>query len=232
MNFIHQNKNVFTIYCNLDVIGDWKATWENQKIMEENGLNPIPVHHIEDPIKCLDWCLEYEYFALGGMAHAPNKQRILFFDKCWDIICDEEGFPQSKVHGFGMASPSLIYKYPWFSIDSSSWVAYGRYGIVIIPKLINGKFNYKKPPIKLFVTDRSTRKNIEGAHIDSITEQEKKAFYKYLKDLNIPFGDENIKGVSNDNFWRDFVNYMFFVRLCENTKKYPWRWKKPALTFF
>lgn len=233
MDFLHKNKDSFTIYCNLDVIGSWEKTWENQRIMEGEGLTPLPVHHLEDPIKCLDWCLEYEYFALGGMATAPTSTRVPFFDKCWEIIIDKDGFPKSKVHGFGMASPRLVFQYPWFSVDSSSWVSYGRYGMVIIPKE-NGRggFDYSDSPVKLFVTDRSTRKSIDGLHFDTLSKQEQNTFLFYLKEMDVPFGDENIKGVSNDNFWRDFVNYMFFVRMCENTPKYPWSWKKPASTLF
>lgn len=232
MDFLHKNGDEFTIYCNLDVIGDWKATWENQKIMESEGLTPFPVHHLEDPMKCLDWCLEYDHFALGGMAHEPTTTRIPFFDKCWEIITDENGFPHSKVHGFGMASPQLVYKYPWYSVDSSSWCSYGRYGMVILPKINGSEFDYSVSPVKLFVTNRSSRKSVDGLHFDTLSEQEQNSFLDYLKEMDVPFGDEETKGVSNDNFWRDFVNYMFFVRMCENTPEYPWAWKKPTRTLF
>jgi len=234
INFIHDHIDTFTIYANLDVIGDWQKTWENQKVMESAGLSPIPVHHLEDPMKCLDWCLEYDYFALGGVAGgATMKDRIRFFNKCWDIICDKEGYPQSKVHGFGMASPQLVKQFPWYSIDSSSWVAYGRYGIVIMPKIIDGSYNYFVPPIKIFVTDKSTKKGLDGIHYSTLSIKEKENFNLYLAKYSIAFGNEEIKGVSNDNFWRDLTNYLFFANMCKNTTKYPWRWKRPLTqTFF
>jgi len=555
MKFIHENKDDISIYANLDVIGDWPATWTNQRIMEAEGLTPIPVHHLEDPMKCLDWCLDYDYFALGGIAGgATTKDRIRFFDKCWNVICDKDGFPKSKVHGFGMASPSLIKKWPWYcmteedhevltksgwkfrkdlslgeevftfdkgkslwepildiptfdvqgvdiniwenrnfksfttdnhnwivsnskkqkrgnvwenrttnqiygddviprvgtytfptkkkyddnfigllgwfwtdgthkkrkrckndcigisqslranpqkckeieklliasnekyckwisgeqmqsfelygemskkllklapnkklplhfifdltkkqlekfiyssvqgdgtktalirkkgwtikvsrkikkenlevlriaclllgiptsisekgqtkilttssvdwiyvnklktertkytgklwclqvasksfftrcnnkiyvtgnSIDSSSWVAYGRYGIVILPKVdINGQYDYFVSPVKVFVSDKSTKKGVDGVHYNTLSENEKLAFDNYLKFHNLPFGDENTKGVSNDNFWRDLTNYLFFTAMCDQTLDYPWAWKRPSIkTFF
>ena len=235
MKFIHENKDDISIYANLDVIGDWPATWTNQRIMEAEGLTPIPVHHLEDPMKCLDWCLDYDYFALGGIAGgATTKDRIRFFDKCWNVICDKDGFPKSKVHGFGMASPSLIKKYPWYSIDSSSWVTYGRYGIVILPKVdVNGEYDYFVSPVKVFVSDKSTKKGVDGVHYNTLSENEKLAFDDYLKFHNLPFGDENTKGVSNDNFWRDLTNYLFFTAMCDQTLDYPWAWKRPSIkTFF
>lgn len=230
MEFIHANKDVIDIYANLDVIGSWKKSWENQRIMESEGLTPLPVHHLEDPIKCLDWCLEYKYFALGGIAGgATTKDRIRFFDKCWDIICDKDGYPKGKVHGFGMASPPLIKRYPWWSIDSQSWVAYGRYGIVIFPKLVDGRYDYFTPPVKVFVSDKSTKKGVDGLHYNTLSPKEKWGMDKYLEFHNIPFGDENTKGVSNDNFWRDLINYLFFTSMCSATKNYPWAWKRPSV---
>jgi len=232
ITFLQQNKESFTLYCVLDVIGDYKATWENQKIMEENGLNPLPVHHLEDPMKCLDWCLEYDYFALGGMATAPMNKSIVLFDKCWDIICDKDCYPKSKVHGFGMASPQLVYSYPWFSVDSSSWVSYGRYGIVILPKKVRGSFCYSVPPVKVFVSDKSTKKGEDGIHYTSLSPYEKESFDEYLTLYDLPFGNEETKGVSNDNFWRDFANYLFFAEMCKKAPVYPYPWKrKKEITF-
>lgn len=230
IQFIHNHRNKFTVYANLDVIGDWKQTWANQRSMEAEGLTPLPVHHLEDPMECLDWCLEYKYFALGGIAGgATTKDRIRFFDKCWNIICDKDGFPQSKVHGFGMASPKLVFKYPWYSIDSSSWVAYGRYGLIIIPKIKQNAYSFSESPAKLFVSDKSTRKGDDGIHFDTLKENERKAVLTYLDSLNIPFGDEDTKGVSNDNFWRDLCNYFFFTEMCAATPKYPWCWKRSKI---
>jgi hypothetical protein len=234
IQFIKENEESFDIYANLDVIGDWKATWANQIKMEKAGLSPLPVHHLEDPDECLNWCLEYDYFALGGVAGGLGKQdRERFFDKCWGKIVDENGYPKSKVHGFGVASPELIKKYPWYSIDTSSWVAYGRYGIVVMPRYFSGKLDYFKPPVKLFVTKESPRRSEEGKHVDNLTTIEKERFMEYLNTLDLPFGDGKTKGVSNDNFYRDLCNYLFFVNMAKDLPEYPWAWKKKNhLTLF
>ncbi len=541
--FIQAHRDQFTVYANLDVIGNAEATWVNQEIMEKAGLNPLPVFHMEDPMKYLDRCLEYEYFALGGMAGASAKERDNFFNKCWDIICDKDGYPKSKVHGFGLASPEFVYKYPWFcmteedhevltktgwkfryelsvgeeilafnkgkslwekilniptfsvkeenitvmynrnfyskttsnhnwivtdekknwnfvtteklnrsyhiprigeyqdfptekkysdelvelmgwywtdgkikkpkrskkytigisqshwanpkkcerikkiieqsgekscfwksgagmsnwelygeitkqlveiapvkeiplsfilsltkdqlrlflnvsilgdgtksglkreegfsiavsrevkkrnleilrigcmllgiptsmpenekgkallsssvknihcanlssheekysgniwclqvpsksffvrskgkiyvtgnSIDSSSWVSYGRFGIIIIPKIKNGVYDFSVSPIKLFVTKESPKRSIDGVHYQNLTNTEKEWVHAYLEYCDCPFGDNENKGVSNDNFWRDLCNFLFFSSMCKFTKEYPWAWKRP-----
>ena len=34
-----------------------------------------------------------------------------------------------KVHGFGMTNPNLMQRYPWYSVDLSSWLKTGMYGV-------------------------------------------------------------------------------------------------------
>lgn len=115
MEFLREN-NVQQ-YFGLDVIGDYKGTWENQRIMEENGFDPIPVYHADDPHYYLEKCIaEYEYFALGGMAGGVSEQtRQRFLDRCWEKICPPPSFlPKNRIHGLGLASPLLIARYPWY----------------------------------------------------------------------------------------------------------------------
>lgn len=192
--FIKEHKDSLELWATLDVIGDDKATWENQRIMEEHGVGGIPVFHLEDDIKYLYRCLDYKYFALGGIAGAGSseRRRIHFLDMCWDIICDSDGIPKCRVHGFGLASPTLLHRYPWYSYDSSSWVSYGRFGIVIMPFLQGGKFTYNHPPIKIFVSNRSPRKADDGVHFDTLSEMEKGAFLEYIHGKGIKLGSSNI----------------------------------------
>ena len=124
--FIKEHEDMIDIYPVLDVIGNAEATWENQQIMEDHDLTPMPVFHVEDSISYLYDCLGYDYFCLGGMAGgASAKSRQHFLNKCFDIICDTpDRKPKCKVHGFGLASPSLMTAYPFYSVDTSSWVSY------------------------------------------------------------------------------------------------------------
>lgn len=250
IQFIKDNDGQFEVIANLDVIGDDAESWVNQKKMEEVGIKPLPVFHLEDDLKYLHKCLDYEYFALGGIAGAGSseKRRMYFLDMCWDIICDKSGKPKSKVHGFGLASPTLLFRYPWYSFDSSSWVSYGRYGITILPVRKNGQFKYNCPPVKIFVTERSTRKGIDGQHFDTLSEMEQDIFVEYIHSKNVPFGTSELKKVSNNyvlthnekfitkdkktveiiheegiinsNFYRDFINYCFYVDLAHHMGPY------------
>ena len=78
--FIKKHRKYINVYANLDVIGNPDATLNNQKIMEEAGLRPIPVfHYSEDPEKYLKPLIKkYDYIAVGGMV--GSSRLMLFLD--------------------------------------------------------------------------------------------------------------------------------------------------------
>lgn len=259
---IKKFKSVLTVYANMDVIGDAEATWDNQYKMEEAGLNPIPIYHpVTDDIKYLERCIDnYDYFAIGGIAHNPSLSlRTRVLDNCWEYLCDKDGFPRRKVHGFGLAAPKLMMRYPWYSIDTSSYMDYGQYGIILVPRKIYGKYNYDMPPVKVFVTHRSPKKAEDGKHFESMTTAEQDAVLVYLKSKNIEFGESEFKtvkkgykhvkgvevyankertlievpiidGVSNTNYYRDLLNFFYYMDIAGQCKEYPWAFNPTKTT--
>lgn len=112
-------------YAVLDVIGDAEATYKNVKFMEdEYGLNPIPVFHMGGSINELDRLLEYNYIALGGLVSSSNIMNHC--DKCWEYILKNKS--DLKVHGFGLTNIKMLKRYPWYSVDSSSFQSCKRFG--------------------------------------------------------------------------------------------------------
>jgi hypothetical protein len=105
-------------YITLDVIGDPEKTYNNLKYMESQKLQPIPVFHLGSDFKYLQQLIneEYYYICLGGTVGNSRKKRIEFFDECF------RRFPDTYFHGLGMTDPKLMVKYPWFSVDSTTWL--------------------------------------------------------------------------------------------------------------
>ncbi len=105
-------------YINLDVVGDPELTYYNQKHMEKNDTQPIPVFHYGSDMKYLKQLVNegYYYICLGGTVGQKRNNRIEFFDMCFSE------FPDTYFHGLGMTDPKLAIKYPWFSIDSTTWL--------------------------------------------------------------------------------------------------------------
>lgn len=121
IDFIKKTKNIWNVYAGLDVIGDYKKSKENQEYMELKGLSPLPTFHYRSPYKELErLCEKYDYIALGGLVPiALNiKEMRRHLDYCFSII--KKYYPK-KIHGFGVNSYWSWERYPFYSVDATSW---------------------------------------------------------------------------------------------------------------
>jgi len=145
----------------LDGIGDPLKTWQNQQHMESLGVRPLPCFHYGEDERYLEMYVKnYEYITIGGMVPISTPQLYLWLDRIWDkYLTDGAGNPLIKVHGFGLTTVPLMTRYPWYSVDSSSWVQIARTGGVMLPR---GKV--------VSVSHRSPSRKVAGQHIDTIPE--------------------------------------------------------------
>lgn len=119
-DFLHQYKDKMEVYACLDVIGDFKGTQKNYDLMVSKGLKPLLTFHQGSPIEWLDEMKdEHDWMALGGMVGtgSSKKKMMYWLDKCFSIIKTD-----SKVHGFGYTSSEGLKRYPFYSVDSTSWL--------------------------------------------------------------------------------------------------------------
>lgn len=118
-------EHLFDSYANLDVIGNAQATLDNQHRLEDMGLRPMPVFHVNEPWEYLEHYLEnYDYIALGGLVGVVHAKGMM----PWLIKAFQMLRPSQYYHGFGITSWELLASLPWGSVDSSSWGAGYRYG--------------------------------------------------------------------------------------------------------
>jgi hypothetical protein len=118
-------RGLFTTYANMDVIGDAEGTWRNQQRLEDAGLSPLPVFHVREEWRWLDWYLEegYDYIALG-VAGLRRRAYFPWLVKAFSI-CTEAG---ARVHGFGINDTSVLWDLPFYSVDSTSFLSGGNWG--------------------------------------------------------------------------------------------------------
>lgn len=195
-DFIKKNIKYINHYSNLDVIGDPKATWDNQKIMEKEGLSPIPVFHYGEDEAWLKKYLKagYEYISLGGMVPISTSALIYWLDHIFKAyLTDSNGVANIKVHGFGLTSFVLMFRYPWYSVDSTSWVVTGRLGSLFIPMYKQGKWLYNKPPLKIAVSSKSPTIKDAGKHIENLSPKQKDVLLLYLKEKGYVLGTSTFK---------------------------------------
>jgi len=202
IKFVHENKDYLTTYVNLDVIGNADLTWENQKIMESHGLKPIPVYHFGENFKWLKMYVDkYDYVGIGGLGQGISKNDFIGMgDRVFSFICDtSNNLPRVKVHGFAMTSLDLMLRYPWYSVDSTSWVLTSRFGSVYVPRFKDGKYVYDKNTWKVSVSNRSPgMKDEGGAHFSTFSPNEQKIIMNYFTLKGFKVGKSEVQKVDKD----------------------------------
>lgn len=202
-------------YANLDWIpraNNWQAkaeaariTLENQLYLESRGLKPIPVFHAFEPWPYLHSYIEnYEYICLGGLVADWGIDDFLK-DAWGHHLTNPDGSPKVKVHGFGMTTIRHLLSFPWFSVDSQTWLVQSKYGLVAFPPETLHGFDYRTKPILVGVSDNSSMKHEEGKHYDNMTEWQRKSMDKYLAQWNLKISDLRAhptnRFIANLNYW-------------------------------
>jgi len=125
IDFLKQHN--FPVYANLDVIGSWEKTLKNQQLMEKEGLKPLPVWHERDPFEQLKaYVGSYDYVALGFKSRSSKERANLSA-----TIFDQ--YPDTKFHMFAITQPEVMMQYPFYSVDSSTWLNSIKYGALLTP---------------------------------------------------------------------------------------------------
>jgi hypothetical protein len=135
--YIHKNADVIEVASVLDGIGDPKKTLDNQVALEAMDCDVLPCFHYGEPLHYLKHYMEnYEYITLGGMVPISTKDLRVWLDDIFgNYLTDHRGQARLKVHGFGLTTMSLVERYPWYSVDSSSWVQTARTGGIHLPTI-------------------------------------------------------------------------------------------------
>lgn len=112
-------------------------TWENYLYMIERCKSPnklLPVFHQGEDYKYLEQIINHkingeyvQYICISGNKELTNKQREDFYLKCFDII-KKSNNPNVKTHCLGSATMSNAVKFPFTSMDATSWIMTGANG--------------------------------------------------------------------------------------------------------
>lgn len=217
-------------YVTLDVIGEGRASFRNWMKLRALGFTPLPVYHVSTDIRWLHRYLKYvDYVALGAIANASFPKRRIALDRIWgDHLVDSNGMPKYKVHAMGVTSFRLIERYPWWSVDSTSWLLTGGYGKIFVPHWREERWCFDSQPYIISVSNQSPALGQRGAHLTTLGPQERRVLRRYLKHIGIDYGRSVIqkgelvvvkKGVCNDYNLRFYVNALFFAKFCQGL---PW----------
>lgn len=156
----------------LDSIGSAEGTYENQKAMEKLGVTPLPCFHYGEDERWLEWYVaNYDHITIGGMVPISTPQLKIWLDRIWNkYLIDGAGRPKINLHGFGLTTISLMERYPWYSVDSSSWVQIAANGGI----LYTG--NWKA----LSVSDNSPSRKVQNQHFSTLVPEHQQVILNHI----------------------------------------------------
>lgn len=107
--------------------------WKNWRRMRAAGIDSMPVFHYGEDRKWLDRYLDAGCTYIGLSVSHMRSDPMQALDLTWRYLCGSGGYPTVKVHGFALTSKDVFIRYPWYSVDSTSWIMAPSYGCLLIP---------------------------------------------------------------------------------------------------
>jgi len=223
-DYIKAHADVIHVASNLDEIGQHREqdSYNNQRALERYGVKVQPVHHARDDDK---WLLKYmaegyDYIFLGGMVAESTKYLRGWLDHVWHkYLTNKDGSAKIKVHGFGLTTVELMRRYPWYSVDSTSWVITGRFGSIYLD--MPGR------DFKLFISDQSPTKKDWDRHYDTLSPLLRGRVDEYIRSLGY---DPAL--LRTDYGWRDHWNIAFFMRMMQRPEPVFLSTHQPVVSLF
>jgi len=200
-DYLDDNRENFEWCVNLDVIpGEFghvpsseqidvaaKKSDLNYRALVREGHNPLPVFHQGERWYWLDKMIDSgaEYIGISPGNDRTTSQKREWLDEVFYRITTPDGDPIVKTHGFGMTAIPLVVRYPWFSVDSLTWMLLGGLGkIPIPPTLADGSYDFTKSPVLVNVSDRGAEKPTTGGSSDHIDHMPHASVEKVLRYLD------------------------------------------------
>lgn len=205
--YVKKGKDYIHIASNIDEIGSGheEQSWKNQKQLERFGAKIQPVHHARDSDEWLQKYLAegYDYIFLGGMVPESTPYLREWLDHIWGrYLTNKDGTAKTKVHGFGMTTFELMRRYPWYSVDSTTWVLPARVGEILLD--LPGR------DLRITFGEQSSRIKAWDGHYDTLDSATKRVVDARVIELG--YDPKLLRGYYG---WRDHFNIGFFRRFMD-----------------
>ena len=203
IEYIKRQGHLFYSYVSLDVIPgangrmdrstesirkSAEASYRNHQVMRDAGLSPIPVFHQGEEWHWLERMIDdgEPYIGVSPYLRSNIGDLIKWLDQCFTRLTVSRGRPIAKTHGFGATGHTVITRYPWHTVDSTSWAIAPGYGLIKVPmRADDGGFDYARPAMQVCVTDARPPEDVGTRHIDVLAPAEVDHVAAFLDGLGL-----------------------------------------------
>lgn len=226
--------------------------YENYLRLIAEGFSKEKVIHVFHQNEDWHWLdrmvKEIPYIGLSPANDRTTKEKILWLDKCMDHVLDEKGFPLVKFHGFAVTSHELMRRYPWYSVDSSSWCVQAGMGGLYLPAIKNGTWDFSQPPrqiktSQLLVVPKTLIQYLDYLGLKLGKSEFKEVAEDYELKENERFVGKGLskkkkkieilveRGIINSHEDRYYINALFIQEFQKTLPEWPWAWNKKRRKF-
>ncbi len=205
-DYLQASDGMWDLVSSLDNINDPEESYSNLKRLEELGCSVIPVFHAGEPEEYLqEYVANYPYVFMGGLVGAKVGNREKYLDHIWEKhLTNPDGTAKCMVHGFGLTDMILSRRYPWESVDSSSWLMTGVFGACL--------FWVDNSAIKVTFSDDSPDKHsMSSWHYRTLSHERPE--YKKVVDAWLEEFGVTAEQCAVHYSYRDTVNAAFYAGL-------------------
>jgi hypothetical protein len=156
------------------------ASYRNHQVMREAGVRSLPTFHQGEDFRWLERYLAdgNDYICLSPIKHY-EVAALAWLAQVFDLIKGSNGQPRIKTHGLGVTASLQCLEFPFTSVDSTTWLQ-SKNGHILVPVYgADGRPDYTLGPMRVFVTDRSKRRE---RHFDMLDEYEQDWTTRFLQE--------------------------------------------------
>lgn len=176
--------------------------------LRKRGAKVQPVYHVREPKKVLETYVNegHDYIFIGGMVPESTPWLMQRLDDLWDsVLTNKDGTKRVNIHGFGLTDSKLMFRYPWYSVDSSSWLMTGIFGACMFyrPEI-------KKQPFQkvVFSSEGVVRRKLDAPVYWNMPAESKRNVDSWLEDFSV-----TAEQLAQHYSFRDVVNASVFQSL-------------------
>ena len=202
--FIKKRGKAWDFYVTFDYMKNCPIIYDMQKQLEKMGIMPVPVYHGDQP---LDWlrryCDEGHKLICIGSVRRNNKSTRMYFDRCFDVATKRGVL----LHGLAVTSLSLMFGYPWYSVDSATWAKVAAYGCILCTSdTVNDTFGY------IHMTDKRHGQS-RGIEWNELPKSQQKAIKRSVEEDGF-----DIKKLMTEGSARSLYNIFVFCNKIQHLK--------------
>lgn len=129
VEYCKRDQKKWDFYVTFDFRKHCPTIYAMTKELEKRGIRPIPVYHGDQSLEWIErYCKEgYKLIGIGNSGRTQFEDFRYYYDQVFNIT-EKYGV---KTHGLAVTSLSLMFQYPWYSVDSATWVKVAAYGKII-----------------------------------------------------------------------------------------------------